>query len=91
MEETLRDKPEVFVKVLETLCEFDADTSQAPPALFNKISKILEPWPELLQGFAPFLMPEQAHKCGLVSCFVLFSIWSSIFDLKQHLFGTNFL
>ena len=67
MEEALADKPDVFVKVLEIMSEFENDISQSPPALFKKLSKILEPWPELIQGFAPFLMPEQAHKCGLVS------------------------
>ena len=66
MEESLADKPEVFIKVLETLVEFDGDLSQPPTALFNKLSKLLQPWPDLLQGFAPFLLPEQAHKCGLV-------------------------
>ena len=67
MEEVLSDKMDIFVKVLETLVEFKADLSQPPVALFYKLKKLLEPWPELLQGFVPFLMPEQAHRCGLVS------------------------
>ena len=83
MENVLSHKPDVFVKILETLSEFRADRSQPPTALFNKLKQLLEPWPELLQGFAPFLMPEQAHKCGLVSIHGSFLLFTKNFDITQ--------
>lgn len=67
MEEALKDHPDVLLKVLEILCQFDLDSSQSPSSLFTRLSEILQPWPALLKGFAPFLLPEQAHVCGLVS------------------------
>ncbi|CAK8682614.1 unnamed protein product [Clavelina lepadiformis] len=67
MEDVLKDHPNVLTNVLEIFSEFDGDTAQSPPGLFKKLSKLLAPWPELLQGFAPFLLPEQAQLCGLLS------------------------
>nr|CAB3250323.1 GON-4-like protein [Phallusia mammillata] len=66
MEEALKDHPDVLVKILEILCQFDTDSSQSPSSLFLRLSEILHPWPTLLKGFAPFLLPEQAHACGLL-------------------------
>uniref|UniRef100_H2Z7N0 Uncharacterized protein n=1 Tax=Ciona savignyi TaxID=51511 RepID=H2Z7N0_CIOSA len=48
------------------MSEFALDSSQSPPVLFQRISKLLAPWPQLIQGFAPFLLPEQAYACGLL-------------------------
>lgn len=77
---------DVFIKVLEVMSEFDSDISQSPPSLFHKLSKILDPWPELIQGFAPFLMPIQANKCGLVSFFhgkvLVLTVLKSNFSIK---------
>uniref|UniRef100_F6RZS3 Myb-like domain-containing protein n=2 Tax=Ciona intestinalis TaxID=7719 RepID=F6RZS3_CIOIN len=66
LQTVLKDKPDVLIQVLEIMSEFALDAGLSPPILFKKISELLSPWPQLIQGFAPFLLPEQAHACGLL-------------------------
>jgi len=72
MKEVLKQHEEVFLQALEILCQFEIDSTQSPPGLFEKLSHILKPWPQLLHGFAPFLLPEQAQACGLVSICIIY-------------------
>nr|XP_039255216.1 GON-4-like protein isoform X1 [Styela clava] len=60
----LKDHPDIFKSFTETLIKF-SDGTRSPIDLYIEISNLLQDWPDLIQGFAPFLMPEQAQECGM--------------------------
>lgn len=62
--------PGVSEQLLQLLDEFSAvgplEASGAPEHLFDGLSRVLQPWPQLLRDFAAFLNRGQAHRCGLL-------------------------
>ncbi|XP_062385608.1 GON-4-like protein isoform X2 [Sardina pilchardus] len=57
-------KVEEFLGVLNT---FEREPEgRTPVELYQRLRPLLQHWPELLQDFAAFLQPEQAHQCGLL-------------------------
>lgn len=62
--------PGLSEQLLQVLDQFSAagplGASGAPEVLYNRLSRVLRPWPQLLRDFAAFLSPGQARRCGLV-------------------------
>ncbi|XP_048086088.1 GON-4-like protein [Alosa alosa] len=57
-------KVEEFLGVLNV---FEREPEgRTPVELYQRLRPLLQHWPELLQDFAAFLQPEQAHQCGLL-------------------------
>ena len=58
-------------QLLQLLEEFSAAAAAGPPGapegLYDRLSCVLRPWPQLLRDFAAFLNQAQARRCGLVS------------------------
>lgn len=60
--------PGLAEQLLQVLEQFSAAGAQgAPEVLYDGLSCVLRPWPQLLRDFAAFLSREQAGRCGLVS------------------------
>ncbi|XP_030597777.1 GON-4-like protein isoform X1 [Archocentrus centrarchus] len=55
--------PGLWEQLLQVLEEF---STAAADVLYDRLSSILRPWPQLLRDFAAFLNHRQAHRCGLV-------------------------
>ncbi|KAM7373710.1 hypothetical protein PAMP_008544 [Pampus punctatissimus] len=51
-------------QLLQLLEEFSA--TGAPEGLYDSLSCVLRPWPQLLRDFAAFLNQAQARRCGLL-------------------------
>uniref|UniRef100_A0A3P9KN10 Si:dkey-27c15.3 n=1 Tax=Oryzias latipes TaxID=8090 RepID=A0A3P9KN10_ORYLA len=51
-------------QLLQVLDEFSA--AGALEVLYGRLSRVLQPWPQLLKDFAAFLNHKQARKCGLL-------------------------
>lgn len=61
-------------QLLQVLDQFSAGGPLgAPEALYDRLSRVLRPWPQLLRDFAAFLTPAQARRCGLVGDIILTS------------------
>uniref|UniRef100_A0A8C7X223 Uncharacterized protein n=1 Tax=Oryzias sinensis TaxID=183150 RepID=A0A8C7X223_9TELE len=56
-------------QLLQVLDEFSA--AGALEVLYGRLSRVLQPWPQLLKDFAAFLNHKQARKCGLVAAITL--------------------
>ncbi|XP_012678292.2 GON-4-like protein [Clupea harengus] len=67
--ETLQEVPGKVEEVLCLLYEFEqsakAGEARSAVELFSQLKPVLREWPDLLQDFAAFLLPEQALECGL--------------------------
>lgn len=50
----------------ELVCVLDEFSTAAVDVLYDRISSVLQPWPQLLRDFAAFLNRRQARHCGLV-------------------------
>lgn len=61
--ETLQVCPDRLDQLLRALEEF----SGRAEVLYDRLSQVLESWPQLLRDFAAFLNLTQARHCGLVS------------------------
>ncbi|KAM6974312.1 GON-4-like protein [Tautogolabrus adspersus] len=61
--------PGVSEQLLQVLDQFSSKgplgASGAPELLFDSLSRLLQPWPQLLQELAAFLSPGQADRCNL--------------------------
>ncbi|KAM4539996.1 GON-4-like protein [Odontesthes bonariensis] len=65
--EAVRVCPGLSEQLLEVLDEFTAAVPpKAPKVLYDRLSCLLRPWPQLLKDFAAFLSRTQAHRCGLL-------------------------
>lgn len=54
-------------QLLQVLDQFSAaGPLGSPKALYDGLSCVLQPWPQLLRDFAAFLNQGQARRCGLV-------------------------
>uniref|UniRef100_H2L7R1 CASP8-associated protein 2 n=1 Tax=Oryzias latipes TaxID=8090 RepID=H2L7R1_ORYLA len=51
-------------QLLQVLDEFSA--AGVLEVLYGRLSRVLQPWPQLLKDFAAFLNHKQARKCGLL-------------------------
>uniref|UniRef100_A0A3P9IAA2 CASP8-associated protein 2 n=1 Tax=Oryzias latipes TaxID=8090 RepID=A0A3P9IAA2_ORYLA len=51
-------------QLLQVLDEFSG--AGALEVLYGRLSRVLQPWPQLLKDFAAFLNHKQARKCGLL-------------------------
>lgn len=80
MRETLQEVPGKVEEVLCLLYEFEqsakAGEARSAVELFSQLKPVLREWPDLLQDFAAFLLPEQALECGLVR--VSGAAWSTL-------------
>ncbi len=67
--------PGVSEQLLQLLDRFSAE---GPPGaaerLYDGLSRVLRPWPQLLRDFAAFLNRGQARRCGLVGDITLTSL-----------------
>jgi len=63
----LPEKPKLFTSFIKLLCDFSRDQKQSPVDLVKKARQMLLPYPEFIQGLAPFLLPQQAAACGLLN------------------------
>lgn len=54
-------KYEHFISILNRF----TDGCSSPVDIFRDITNLLTHWPDLVQGFVPFLSPDQAQECGL--------------------------
>ncbi|XP_053302865.1 GON-4-like protein [Pleuronectes platessa] len=65
----LQASPGVSEQLLQLLDQFSAagplGAAGAPERLYDRLSGLLRPWPQLLRDFAAFLNGEQARSCGL--------------------------
>lgn len=50
----------------ELMCVLDEFSTAAVDVLYDRISSVLRPWPQLLRDFAAFLNRRQARRCGLL-------------------------
>ncbi|XP_069372572.1 GON-4-like protein isoform X2 [Paralichthys olivaceus] len=68
--DAVQESPGVSEQLLQLLDQFTAagalDASGAPQHLYERLSCLLRPWPQLLRDFAAFLNREQARRCGLL-------------------------
>lgn len=65
--EALQVVPGKVEDFLSVLYEFERNPKgRTAVELFERLSSVLNDWPELLRDFAAFLHPEQARECGLV-------------------------
>ncbi|XP_061598030.1 GON-4-like protein isoform X2 [Cololabis saira] len=68
--EAVQVSPGVSEELLQMLDEFSAASSPGTPAalkiLYERLSRVLQPWPQLLKDFAAFLNRRQARRCGLL-------------------------
>lgn len=53
-----------YEQFLSTLSRF-TEGNTSPVGIFKDITELLRNWPDLIQGFVPFLSPAQARECGL--------------------------
>ncbi|XP_070778322.1 GON-4-like protein [Enoplosus armatus] len=62
--------PGLSEQLLQVLDQFSAagplGASGAPEVLYDRLSCVLRPWPQLLRDFAAFLSRGQARRCGLL-------------------------
>ncbi len=69
--------PGVSEQLLQLLVQFSAagplGASGALERLYEGLSSVLRPWPQLLRDFAAFLNRRQARRCGLVGDITLTS------------------
>lgn len=64
----LQAQPGLLEQLMQLLDQFvAAGPLEAPERLYQGLTKLLQPWPQLLLRFAAFLSPGQARCCGLVS------------------------
>ncbi|XP_039978048.1 GON-4-like protein isoform X2 [Xiphias gladius] len=67
--EVVQVSPDLSEQLLRVLDQFSAGgplgASGAPELLYDRLSCVLQPWPQLLRDFAAFLNPGQARRCGL--------------------------
>ncbi|XP_034456389.1 GON-4-like protein [Hippoglossus hippoglossus] len=67
--DVVQASPGVSEQLLQLLDQFSAagplEASGAPERLYDRLSGLLRPWPQLLRDFAAFLNGEQARRCGL--------------------------
>ncbi|XP_013382000.1 GON-4-like protein [Lingula anatina] len=66
VKETLKNDLDTYEKFLRTLYEFEKSQS-SPVQLYNSIRILLGNFPDLVNDFSGFLLPEQAVECG---CFM---------------------
>lgn len=67
--------PGLAEQLLQVLDQFSAaGPLGAPEVLYDRLTCVLRPWPQLLRDFAAFLNREQAGRCGLVSDLTLTSL-----------------
>lgn len=67
--------PALSEQLLQVFEQFSAaGPLGAPELLYDGLSCVLRPWPQLLRDFAAFLNREQAGRCGLVSDLTLTSL-----------------
>ncbi|XP_038133106.1 GON-4-like protein [Cyprinodon tularosa] len=65
--EVVQMHPGLSEQLLQVLDEFSAaGPSGSPELLYNRLGRLLQPWPQLLKDFAAFLNPSQAGRCGLL-------------------------
>ena len=73
--EVVQVSPDLSEQLLQVLDRFSAGGPLwAPELLYDGLSCVLRPWPQLLRDFAAFLNPGQAQRCGLVSDIALTSL-----------------
>uniref|UniRef100_UPI00358EE453 GON-4-like protein n=1 Tax=Myxine glutinosa TaxID=7769 RepID=UPI00358EE453 len=67
VQDKLRESPMVYSEFLRILSDFKlAPKQRSVVDMVTKLHKALRNWPDLLQEFAAFLLPEQALECGLL-------------------------
>ncbi|XP_022603122.1 GON-4-like protein isoform X2 [Seriola dumerili] len=68
--EVVQVSPGLSEQLLQVLDQFSSTgplgTSGAPELLYDRLSCVLQPWPQLLRDFAAFLNRGQARRCGLL-------------------------
>ncbi|XP_026155243.1 GON-4-like protein isoform X2 [Mastacembelus armatus] len=65
--EAVQMSPGLSDKLLQVLDQFSAaGPLGAPELLYLQLSRLLQPWPQLLRDFAAFLSRGQARRCGLL-------------------------
>ncbi|XP_040909821.1 GON-4-like protein isoform X1 [Toxotes jaculatrix] len=68
--EVVQVSPGLSEQLLQVLDQFSAEgplgASGAPELLYDRLSCLLQPWPQLLRDFAAFLSRGQARRCGLL-------------------------
>ncbi|XP_017285076.1 GON-4-like protein isoform X2 [Kryptolebias marmoratus] len=68
--EAVQQRSGLSEQLLQMLDEFSSagpsGASGIPEVLFNRLSSVLQPWPQLLKDFAAFLNRRQARRCGLL-------------------------
>lgn len=66
--DAVQASPGLSEQLLQVLGQFlAAGPLGAPELLYEQLSCVLQPWPQILRDFAAFLNQEQAARCGLVS------------------------
>lgn len=64
--EVLQAEPGLLERLLQLLDQFVArGPLENPVHLYQGLTELLQPWPQLLLHFAAFLSPGQARRCGL--------------------------
>lgn len=67
--------PGLSEELLKVLDQFSAaGPLGAPEVLYDRLSGMLRPWPQLLRDYAAFLSQRQARRCGLVGDITLTSL-----------------
>lgn len=64
-------RPGLPEQLLQVLDEFSA--AGGAEVLYDRLSRVLQQWPQLLRDFAAFLTPGQASRCGLVGDVIMTS------------------
>ncbi|KAK2830975.1 hypothetical protein Q5P01_018906 [Channa striata] len=65
--DTVQVCPSLCEQLLQVLDQFSAAGPLGDPErLYNSLSCMLQPWPQLLRDFAAFLNQRQASRCGLL-------------------------
>lgn len=80
--DAMQECPGVSEQLLQVLDQFSGAPG-SPVFLYNSLSQVLRPWPQLLRDFAAFLTPAQAGRCGLVGDIILMSGERSLTQLTH--------
>ncbi|XP_074651326.1 GON-4-like protein [Tubulanus polymorphus] len=88
VKDTLKDEKEVYEKFLVLLSKF-GDSSGSPVQLYADLQSLLKKYPDLIEEFAGFLLPEQAQECGCYSTNQQFSQARSFLRKLEVICGKN--
>uniref|UniRef100_A0A2R5LG34 Putative histone deacetylase complex sin3 component n=2 Tax=Ornithodoros turicata TaxID=34597 RepID=A0A2R5LG34_9ACAR len=74
VQEVLQDDNETFQRFMRIVDDHDfLSNDRSAAQVFEQVSEVFAKYPELVDGFVSFLLPEQAVECGKFTEYLIFS------------------